>query len=413
MPTPRMKHIREPNTRVSVEEFHHMHKELADLQSKYEEKTAELEKASRENSEHEATMIQLQKQNRSLTGKLTATESKLAATEGRRDELDALKIENDILRRRLQRFDHTVSKLEQKVGKGGVSSSTRTQRVHTSGTVGGGSTLDGSPPKSRDSPRAASPTASLEASTLHMPSVTDRTLGSTTIGGDLQELHSLTEQIHMAKTEAIQFTTQGKRQLAEDVKYLYRLLQRAKEEHTAQEQVKSHLQKRIGDLQKELKETRYKASLQERAFTITLKQSMDRTDKRVRKAETAAEQRKNQIVKLVEWAQNRHAAFTALTKDLHLQLVMEKEEAAGILEEDSAAMQVVLDELETLELPHERKPIAIQRAEAAAAAKAQGHRRSKGHGSFSDNDGNSLLSEEEYGKLSDFAREMLDVSAPG
>ena len=83
MPTPRMKHIREPNTRVSVEEFHHMHKELADLQSKYEEKTAELEKASRENSEHEATMIQLQKQNRSLTGKLTATESKLAATEGR------------------------------------------------------------------------------------------------------------------------------------------------------------------------------------------------------------------------------------------------------------------------------------------------------------------------------------------
>ena len=78
-----------------------MHKELADLQSKYEEKTAELEKASRENSEHEATMIQLQKQNRSLTGKLTATESKLAATEGRRDELDALKIENDILRRRL------------------------------------------------------------------------------------------------------------------------------------------------------------------------------------------------------------------------------------------------------------------------------------------------------------------------
>ena len=103
---------------------------------------------------------------------------------------------------------------------------------------------------------------------------------------------------------------------------------------------------------------------------------MDRTDKRVRKAETAAEQRKNQIVKLVEWAQNRHAAFTALTKDLHLQLVMEKEEAAGILEGDSAAMQVVLDELETLELPHERKPIAIQRAEAAAAAKAQGHRRS-------------------------------------
>ena len=217
----------------------------------------------------------------------------------------------------------------------------------------------------------------------------------------------------MAKTEAIQFTTQGKRQLAEDVKYLYRLLQRAKEEHTAQEQVKSHLQKRIGDLQKELKETRYKASLQERAFTITLKQSMDRTDKRVRKAETAAEQRKNQIVKLVEWAQNRHAAFTTLTKDLHLQLVMEKEEAAGILEEDSAAMQVVLDELETLELPHERQPSAIQRAEAAAAAKAQGHRRSKGHGSFSDNDGNSLLSEEEYGKLSDFAREMLDVSAPG
>ena len=61
----------------------------------------------------------------------------------------------------------------------------------------------------------------------------------------------------------------------------------------------------------------------------------------------------------------QHAAFTALTRDLQVQLVMEKEEAAGVLEEETAAMQAELEEMEKMTLPHERKPIAIQRAEAA------------------------------------------------
>ena len=107
MPTPRMKHIREPETRVSVEEFQHTRHEVEALHSKVEEMEAELERVTKENSDHETAALELRKQNRLLTGRLAATESKLAATEGRRDELDALKIENDIMRRKVQRFEQT------------------------------------------------------------------------------------------------------------------------------------------------------------------------------------------------------------------------------------------------------------------------------------------------------------------
>ena len=409
MPTPRMKHIREPETSVSVEEFQHTRHEVEALHSKVEEMEAELERVTKENSDHETAALELRKQNRLLTGRLAATESKLAATEGRRDELDALKIENDIMRRKVQRFEQTVAKLEEKVkGGGGGGARGTTQRPNTTGGGGGGSTVGTI--KSYGSPRPVSPSASLESSTFYLPSTTDRTLDSTTIAGDLNDLQSLTEQIHIAKTEAIQFTTQGKRQLAEDVKYLYGLLQRAREEHKAQQEVQGYLRRRVLALEKEVKDVRHASGLKERAFNLTLTEELNRMDKRVRKAETAAETRKIQVVQLVEWAQSRHAAFTALTRDLQVQLVMEKEEAAGVLEEETAAMQAELEEMEKMTLPHERKPIAIQRAEAATQdGGGRAKRRSKG--SFS-KDGIEL-SEAELQGMSEFAREMLDASAPG
>ena len=409
MPTPRMKHIREPEARVSVEEFQHTRNEVDALRAKLEETEAALEHVTKENSEHEATNLELQKQNRLLTGRLAATETKLASTEGRRDELDALRIENDIMRRKLQRFEQTVGKLEAKV-KGGAGKSPRPSTTGAGGTIGGGSTVGGAS-KSHASPRPTSPTVSLEGSTFHLPSTTDRTLDSTTIGGDLHDLQSLTEQIHIAKTEAIQFTTQGKRQLADDVKYLYGLLQRAKEEHKGQQQVQNYLRRRVVELEKEVKEVRHAAGLKERAFTLTLTAEMNKMDKRVRKAETDALTRKQQVIQLVEWAQSRHAAFTALTRDLQVQVMMEKEEAAGMLEEETATMQAELDEMEKMQLPQERKPIAIQRAEAAAQS-GGGKRRSKGHGSFASMD-SIAFSQEQLEGMSEFAREMLDANAPG
>ena len=52
-------------------------------------------------------------------------------------------------------------------------------------------------------------------------------------------------QIHQAKTEAIQFNSMGKRQLAGDVRYLYHLLEKAKVDVAQKDETIENLQGEI------------------------------------------------------------------------------------------------------------------------------------------------------------------------
>jgi len=173
---------------------------------------------------------------------------------------------------------------------------------------------------------------------------------------ELRSLADMTRKIHMAKTEAIQFSTQGTKQLAADVKYLLSLLERAKTDHEEQNGALAKLRKELAVCRRDLAQTKTARQQDKESFSRTVKAERATLEKRLRKSEGIAERRKIMIQDMMEWIESRHEQFSAMNHEMHEQLVHEKAQSATVLEQLVDELHADLEEVESLELPEERRP---------------------------------------------------------
>lgn len=426
--TPRARRIRSAESRVSVES--HATRLLTEARETLAKRDSELELAREEGKRLATAHGALDRELRSVTIRLVSAEERLSRESRRKDELDALRIENDLLRRSMAKLEQTIERIERanalrelntphnrpepdrsvvkkrrsapKANRGrtrkvqqqqeeqqqpGPSSNAppvqRASDVGAEASPSGGSkdecervqpeeyvVLDNPVEKHEVDLPGDGATTGKEAPSNpvnlseHMPvpaqsaSPTTPGVKGTTPLEELQHLADLTRQIHMAKTEAIQFTSQGNRQLAADVKYLLSLLQRAKSDHEEQNSSLTTLRRDLHAAKRELTQTK-KARKQDReSFSRTVRAEREILERRLRKSEEVAERRKIMIRNLMEWIESRHEQFTIMNQDLHEQLVDEKAKSATVLEQLVEELHADLEEVDKLELPEERKPVA-------------------------------------------------------
>lgn len=130
------------------------------------------------------------------------------------------------------------------------------------------------------------------------------------------KLQSMLAQIQAAKDEALQFAEVGKEQLARDVQHLYALLQRSRCEASrasrraaAKEAEAAALRGRVADLEREV-------ILGEQAFAEIQHHDRAAAQKRLQQAEERAMRREAELAQVLAWVSSRQQCLVAAARAL-------------------------------------------------------------------------------------------------
>jgi len=170
------------------------------------------------------------------------------------------------------------------------------------------------------------------------------------------QLESLLQQVKAAKDEALQFADIGKEQLAADVQHLYRLLKRSRTEGLAKSRRLEACWTETELLRQRVDEMERAVAVGEQAFAELQHRDRAAADARLRKAEERALKREAQLEHLMAWVSTRQQCLVSAAQSLTHKLA-EKDTYAAMLEDllRKEATDDVANLLADLDALHDRR----------------------------------------------------------
>ncbi|CAB1119539.1 unnamed protein product [Ectocarpus sp. CCAP 1310/34] len=200
-----------------------------------------------------------------------------------RTELDALRLENDTLRRHLGRLEDKVQRAEESANLPAYQVQQMAQQLHHGPT---------------------------EETDVHLQQ--QQRLAESAAPLEVRHLHGILQWLHQAKADMVE-NDRSKVQLEGDVRLLYNLLQKAKRER------KSHDGK-VQRLEKSIATSNARAvELQRRSFTRVLKSDRDVYEARTEAAEANAERRGQELKRLMTWVEKAESKYAEALRKLSAQ----------------------------------------------------------------------------------------------
>ncbi|CAM9121880.1 unnamed protein product [Ectocarpus sp. 8 AP-2014] len=206
-----------------------------------------------------------------------------------RTELDALRLENDTLRRHLGRLEDKVQRAEESANLQSYQVKQMAQQLHH----GHSQETD---VHQQQQQRFAEGAAPLE----------------------VRHLHGILQWLHQAKADMVE-NDRSKVQLEGDVRLLYNFLEKAKRERKSHDGKVQRLEKSIATSNTRAVELDKELQLQRRSFTRVLKSDRDVYEARTEAAEANAERRGRELKRLMTWVEKAESKFAEALRKLSAQ----------------------------------------------------------------------------------------------
>ncbi|CAN0069157.1 unnamed protein product [Ectocarpus sp. 6 AP-2014] len=222
-----------------------------------------------------------------------------------RTELDALRLENDTLRRHLGRLEDKVQRAEESANLQAYQVKQMAQQLHH------GHSQETDVHQQQQQQRFAEGAAPLE----------------------VRHLHGILQWLHQAKADMVE-NDRSKVQLEGDVRLLYNLLEKAKRERKSHDGKVQRLEKSIATSNTRAVELDKELQLQRRSFTRVLKSDRDVYEARTETAEANAERRQaachsygilkifsggRELKRLMTWVEKAESKFAEALRKLSAQ----------------------------------------------------------------------------------------------
>ncbi|CAM9697464.1 unnamed protein product [Ectocarpus sp. 4 AP-2014] len=206
-----------------------------------------------------------------------------------RTELDALRLENDTLRRHLGRLEDKVQRAEESANLPACQVQQMAQQLHHG-------TTEETDVHQQQQQRLAESAAPLE----------------------VRHLHGILQWLHQAKADMAE-NDRSKVQLEGDVRLLYNLLEKAKRERKSHDGKVQRLEKSIATSNARAVELDKELQLQQRSLTRVLKSDRDVYEARTEAAEANAERRGQELKRLMTWVEKAESKYAEALRKLSAQ----------------------------------------------------------------------------------------------
>ncbi|CAM9187232.1 unnamed protein product [Ectocarpus sp. 12 AP-2014] len=206
-----------------------------------------------------------------------------------RTELDALRLENDTLRRHLGRLEDKVQRAEESANLPAYQVQQMAQQLHHRPT-------EETDAHQQQQQRLAESAAPLE----------------------VRHLHGILQWLHQAKADMVE-NDRSKVQLEGDVRLLYNLLEKAKRERKSHDGKVQRLEKSIATSNARAVELDKELQLQRRSFTRVLKSDRDVYEARTEAAEANAERRGQELKRVMTWVERAESKYAEALRKLSAQ----------------------------------------------------------------------------------------------